>query len=160
MIKVGDKMPEGVFQYFTDAGEKSEMTVEQLTKGKKVVLVGIPGAFTPTCQNKHINAFIDREADIKAKGVDTIACMAVNDAFVMNEFSKATGATGKVLMLADGAATYAKKMGTEVDLSDFGMGVRTRRFVMVIEDGEVKGMNIETGGELTCTTKDDAMALL
>src|ERR1041384_459211 len=126
-IKAGDKMPAGTFKTKTKDGIQ-DLTTDQLFKGKTVVLFSVPGAFTPTCDAKHLPGYVENAAAIKAKGVDTIACMAVNDVFVMDAWGKGAGADGKVLMLADGNATYAKALGLELDASGFGMGTRGQRF--------------------------------
>src|SRR5215510_178244 len=120
-IKAGDKMPSGTFKTMTADGPK-DLTTDELFKGKKVVLFSVPGAFTPTCDAKHLPGFLENAAQIKAKGVDTIACMAVNDVFVMNAWGKASNVGDKILMLADGNGTYAKALGLEMDGTGFGMG--------------------------------------
>src|SRR5215475_8661403 len=135
-IKVGDKVPAGSFGIMSTSGPGS-MSTDELFKGKKVVLFSVPGAFTPTCSKTHLPSFVQTAAALKAKGVDTIACMAVNDVFVMDAWGKSGGAEGKVLMLADGNATYTKALGMELDASGFGMGVRGQRFALVVKDGVV-----------------------
>lgn len=115
-------------------------------KGRKVVLVSVPGAFTPTCSARHLPGYVDQAEALKAKGVDEIACMAVNDAFVMNAWGKASGADGHVTMLADGNGTFAKSIGLEMDGSGFGMGLRSKRFSMLVDDGTVKSLYVEEPG--------------
>src|SRR5213075_480872 len=133
-IKPGDKMPMGTFKTMTKDGPQ-DLTTDQLFKGKKVVLFSVPGAFTPTCDAKHLPGFVSQAAAFKAKGVDTIACMAVNDVFVMGAWGKHANVGDKVLMLADGNGTYAKALGLEMDGSGFGMGMRGQRFAVVAQDG-------------------------
>jgi glutaredoxin/glutathione-dependent peroxiredoxin len=145
-IKAGDKMPEGTFTRMTSDGPQ-KMTTEQLFAGKTVVLFSVPGAFTPTCDAKHLPGFVELADQIKAKGVDTIACTAVNDAFVMNAWGKHGGVGDKILMLADGNAAYAKALGLEMDASKFGMGVRGQRFAIVVKNGVATQVNVEAPGE-------------
>jgi peroxiredoxin len=145
-IKAGDKMPEGAFTRMTQDGPQ-KITTEQLFAGKTVVLFSVPGAFTPTCDAKHLPGFVELADQIKAKGVDTIACTAVNDVFVMNAWGKHGGVGDKILMLADGNATYAKALGLEMDGSKFGMGVRGQRFAIIVKNGVATQVNIEAPGE-------------
>jgi glutaredoxin-dependent peroxiredoxin len=137
-----------------------EITLGELTKGKKVVLFAVPGAFTPTCSLKHLPGFIDKADALKAKGVDTIGCVSVNDAFVMDAWGKTVGADGKVIMLADGSGIFAKAVGVELDLSDKGLGLRSRRYAMLADDGVVKVLNLEEGGAFTVSSADDILAAL
>jgi peroxiredoxin len=156
-IKVGDKMPEGTLMTMTAEGPKP-VSSSELFSGKKVVLFGLPGAFTPTCSAKHLPGYIEKAADLKAKGVDTIACMSVNDAFVMGAWGKDQGAGDTVMMLADGSADYAKAMGLELDLTARGMGMRATRFSLLVDDGVVKAINIEeTPGEATMTGAENML---
>src|SRR6476619_8476157 len=141
-IKAGDKMPAGTFKTKTKDGIQ-DVTTDQLFKGKKVVLFSVPGAFTPTCDAKHLPGFVQQAAAIKAKGVDTVACMAVNDVFVMNAWGKASNVGDRVLMLADGNAEYAKALGLELDASGFGMGTRGQRFAVVVRDGVATRVEVE-----------------
>ena len=137
-IKAGDKMPAGTFKTMTKDGIQ-DLTTDQLFKGKTVVLFSVPGAFTPTCDAKHLPGFVRaRPAAIKAKGVDTIACMAVNDVFVMDAWGKHSNVGDNVLMLADGNGDYAKALGLEMDGRGFGMGTRGQRFAIVVKDGVAK----------------------
>jgi peroxiredoxin len=119
------------------------MTTADVFGGKKVVLFAVPGAFTPTCHNTHLPGFIQMAGEMKSKGIDTIACVSVNDIFVLTAWAKQTGAEGKILFLADGAADFAKKVGLDLDLTARGMGVRSRRYSMVVEDGVVNSLNLE-----------------
>ncbi|MBJ3775690.1 peroxiredoxin [Acuticoccus mangrovi] len=141
-IAVGDTLPAATFKVMTPDGP-SEVTVEELTKGRKVVLFGVPGAFTPTCDRNHLPGFIELLDAIKAKGVDEIAVVSVNDMFVMQAWAKSSGGVGKITFLADGSADFAKATGLELDASGFGMGLRIKRFSMLVEDGVVKILNIE-----------------
>ena len=145
-IKAGERMPSGALKMMTKDGPK-DVTTEDLFKGKKVVLFSVPGAFTPTCDAKHLPGFVQLADHIRAKGVDTIACMAVNDVFVMNAWGKASSAGDKVMMLADGNGDYAKALGLEMDARKFGMGVRGQRFALVVDDGVVKSVNVEEPGQ-------------
>ena len=158
-IKVGDRMPEGKFTVMGANGPEA-LTTDQLFSGKKVVLFSVPGAFTPTCSAKHLPGFIESADSLKAKGVDTIACMAVNDAFVMSAWGKGAGADGKVVMLADGNGDYAKALGLEMDATKFGMGRRGQRFSMIVEDGVVKQLNVEPPGQFGVSSAETALQQL
>lgn len=144
-IKVGDKIPSATLYRMGENGPEA-VTTDELCAGKKVALFGVPGAFTPTCSAKHVPGFLQNAAALKAKGVDTIACMAVNDAFVMGAWGKDQGTAGKIEMLADGSAELTKKMGIELDLGARGLGTRSRRFSMLLDNGVVKQLNLEEGG--------------
>ena len=141
-IKVGDRVPNGTFTVMTAEGPKPK-TTDELFKGKKVVLFAVPGAFTPTCNNNHLPGFVKNAAAIKAKGVDTIAVTGVNDVFVMDAWKKATDTAGKIEFLADGSAAFANALGLSVDLGARGLGTRSQRYAMVIDDGVVKTLNVE-----------------
>jgi len=140
-IKVGDRVPSGSFMVMTADGPKPK-TTDELFKGKKVVLFAVPGAFTPTCHKNHLPGFVKNAAAIKAKGVDTIAVTGVNDVFVMDAWKKASGGDA-IEFLADGSGNWAKAMGLTVDLTERGLGVRSQRYAMVVEDGVVKTLNVE-----------------
>jgi peroxiredoxin len=152
-IKVGDRLPEGKLTEITEfdgAGcpiNPKEVNVAEATKGKKIAVFAVPGAFTPTCSAKHVPSYVQNFDKLKAKGVNEIWCLAVNDAFVMAAWGRDQKAAGKVRMLADGAADYAKKLGLELDLNARGMGMRAQRFSMLVEDGVVKKLNIEAPGK-------------
>ena len=148
-IKVGDKLPAGTLGVMTGSGPGA-MTTDELFKGKRVVLFSVPGAFTPTCSKTHLPSFVQNSAALKGKGIDAIACLAVNDVFVMDAWGKSQGAEGKVLMLADGNATYTKALGLELDASGFGMGTRGLRFALVARDGVVERLEVE-GNAGQCT---------
>jgi peroxiredoxin len=143
-IKVGDKLPNATFRVMTAEGPKPR-TTDEIFKGKKVALFAVPGAFTPTCNNLHMPSFLNNAAAIKAKGVDTIAVTGVNDVFVMEAWKKSTGADGKIDFLADGNAEFAKAIDMAFDGSGPGLGTRSKRYSMLVEDGVVKKLNIEDG---------------
>ena len=142
MIKVGDRLPNATFMTMTADGPKPQST-DDIFKGKKVVLFAVPGAFTPTCDKNHLPGFLTNADAIKGKGIDTIAVTGVNDVFVMNAWKKASGAEGKVEFLADGSANFAKALGLSIDLGERGLGTRSQRYSMVVEDGVVKSLNLE-----------------
>ena len=144
MIKVGDKIPSIKLKTKTADGVK-DITTDELFAGKKVALFALPGAFTPTCSAKHLPGYVEHADAIRSKGVHTIACLSVNDAFVMDAWGKDQKVGDKVLMLADGSADFAKAVGLELDLVANGMGVRIKRFSMLVEDGVVKSLNVEEG---------------
>ncbi len=158
-IKAGERMPAGVLKTMSAEGPK-DLTSEELFKGKKVVLFSVPGAFTPTCDAKHLPGFVQLADQIRAKGVDTIACMAVNDVFVMNAWGKASGVADKVLMLADGNGDYAKALGLELDARGFGLGLRGQRFALVIDDGVVTYANIEAPGQFKVSAAEHVLSQL
>ncbi|KAG2447116.1 hypothetical protein HYH02_007862 [Chlamydomonas schloesseri] len=159
-IAVGQKLPEGKFKYFDGEGQMRDVTTDELCKGKKVVLFAVPGAFTPTCSLKHVPGFVDKADEFKTKGVDTIACVSVNDAFVMAAWGKDLKAGDKVLMLADGNGQFTKALGVELDLVDKGLGLRSRRYSMYVEDGMVKVLHLEEGGAFTVSSAEDMLASL
>jgi peroxiredoxin len=152
-IKVGDKMPEGSFSRMTQDGPQ-KITADQLFAGQTVVLFSVPGAFTPTCDAKHLPGFVELADQIKAKGVDTIACTAVNDVFVMNAWGKHGGVGEKILMLADGNGAYVKALGLELDASKFGMGQRGQRFAIIVKNGIATQVNVEGPGEFKVSAAD------
>ncbi len=141
-IQVGDKIPSGTLQQLTENGPEA-ITTDEIFGGKKVVLFALPGAFTPTCSAKHLPGFVAKADEIKAKGVDTIACLSVNDAFVMGAWGKDQGAGDKVLMLADGSAEFTLALGLELDLTARAMGMRSDRYAMIVDDGVVTLLNRE-----------------
>lgn len=160
-VALGDKLPASQsLKYFDGEGQMKEITIEALCKGKKVVLVAVPGAFTPTCSLKHVPGFIEQADEIKAKGVDTIACVSVNDAFVMDAWGKSLGAGEKVMMLADGAGKFAEAIGVELDLTDKGLGKRSRRYAMLVDDMVVKVLNLEEGGAFTISSAETILEAL
>jgi peroxiredoxin len=141
-IKVGDRLPEAKFRVMTAEGPAWK-TTDEVFKGKKVVLFAVPGAFTPTCHKNHLPGFVQNAAAIKSKGIDTIAVTAVNDGFVMDAWKKASGAEGKIEFLADGNADFAKAIDMTLDGSANGLGTRSKRYSMLVEDGVVKSLNVE-----------------
>ena len=158
-IKAGDKMPAGVLTTPGAEGPQ-KISTDQLFAGKKVVLVSVPGAFTPTCDARHLPGFVQHADEIRAKGVDTIACMAVNDVFVMKAWGKASAVDDKVLMLADGNGEYAKALGLELDATAFGMGIRGKRFAIIVENGVVKGLFVEGPGEFKVSSAEYVLSQL
>jgi peroxiredoxin len=143
MIKVGDKIPSATFRTVTADGVKP-LTSDEIFKGKRVVLVGVPGAFTPTCHKNHVPGFLKQADQIRAKNVDTIAVTAVNDHWVMHNWSEATGGAGKMLFLADNNAEFAKGVGLDFDATGGLGGTRSKRYAMLVDDGVVKVLNVET----------------
>jgi glutaredoxin/glutathione-dependent peroxiredoxin len=158
-IKVGDKLPSISLKYMNKDGMQTA-TTDDLFKGKKAVLFGLPGAFTPTCSAKHLPGFVTNAEELKKKGVDLIACLSVNDAFVMDAWGKAQNAGEKVLMLADGNAEFAEATGLTMDGTGYGMGKRTSRWAMVIEDGKVKTLNVEAPGAFEVSSAESVMKAL
>jgi peroxiredoxin len=152
-IKAGDRMPAGTLKTMTKDGPK-DVSTEELFQGKKVVLFSVPGAFTPTCDAKHLPGFVQQAAEIKGKGIDTIACMAVNDVFVMNAWGKHSNVGDKVLMLADGNGDYAKALGLELDGRGFGLGTRGQRFSILVDNGVAKTVNIEAPGQFKVSSAE------
>jgi peroxiredoxin len=142
MINVGDKLPDAKFTVMGPDGPQPK-TVAEVFAGKKVALFAVPGAYTPTCSNKHMPGFVNRVDELKAKGIDAIACTAVNDVFVLTNWAKDTGAAGKIEMLADGSGDFAKAIGLDIDLAGFGLGLRSKRYAMLVDDGVVKVLNVE-----------------
>lgn len=158
-IKVGDRMPAGTFTRMTSDGPKP-LSADELFKGKKVVLFSVPGAFTPTCHARHLPGYVGDVAKFKAKGVDTIACLAVNDVFVMGAWGKASGVGDDIEMLADGNAEFTRALGLELDATGFGMGIRGKRFALVAKDGVVTHLNVEAGGEFRVSTAEYVLGQL
>ena len=152
-IAVGDKIPSAKLKTMTAEGPK-DISTDEIFNGKKVVLFAVPGAFTPTCSAKHLPGFVEKAGEIKSKGVNTIACLAVNDAFVMGAWGKAQNTGDKVLMLADGAAAFTKQLGLDLDLSGPGMGVRSKRYAMLVDNGVVKALNVEAPGAFEVSSAD------
>lgn len=152
-IKVGDKLPDATFKVMKD-GKPADVTVSDLTAGKKVALFAVPGAFTPTCSARHLPGYKEKAAEFRAKGVDTIACVSVNDVFVMDAWGKSQQVGEDVVMLADGNGAFAKAVGLEMDGSGFGMGSRSKRYSMIVENGVVKQLNVEGPGEFKVSAAD------
>jgi peroxiredoxin len=158
-IKVGDKMPSGEFGVMTDKGP-AKLSSDELFSGKKVVLVSVPGAFTPTCSLNHLPGFVKHADEITDKGVDTIACMAVNDVFVMNAWGKDRKVGDKVKLLAEGNGEYTRALGLEMDGSGFGLGMRGKRFAMVVDDGVVTHLAVEDPGKFEVSKAEAILASL
>ncbi|XP_022983105.1 peroxiredoxin-2E-1, chloroplastic-like [Cucurbita maxima] len=161
-ISVGDKIPDSTFSYFDPADELQTTTVSDLTKGKKAVFFAVPGAFTPTCSQKHLPGFVEKSAELKAKGIDTIACISVNDAFVMKAWKENLNVEDEVLLLSDGNGDFTRAIGCELDLSDkpVGLGMRSRRYALLAEDGIVKVLNLEEGGSFTFSSAEEILKVL
>ena len=158
-ISVGDRIPDVTLRTMTEDGPTAVQSGEVLGKGK-VVLFAVPGAFTPTCSDHHLPGFVLRADDLAAKGVDTIACLAVNDAFVMGAWGEAQGADGKVLMLADGNGEFTAEVGLEMDGSGFGLGTRSQRYAAIIEDGVVTDLAVESAPGLDVSSVESVMGRL
>jgi peroxiredoxin len=158
-IKVGDKIPSVTLQHKTADGIQ-KISTDELFKNKTVVLFALPGAFTPTCSAKHLPGFVNNAQAIKAKGVDAIACLSVNDAFVMDAWAKDQKVGDKVLMLADGNAEFSKAVGLTMDGTGYGMGLRASRYAMVVKDGVVKHLNVEAPGAFEVSSAEAVMKLL
>ena len=165
-IKVGDRLPAGTLQEFIEVKTEgcslgpNTFKVEDITKGKKIAIFGLPGAFTPTCSAKHVPGYTANYDKLRAKGVDEIWCISVNDPFVMGAWGKDQKAQGKVRMMADGSADYTKKLGLELDLIARGMGLRMTRFSMLVDDGVVKALNIEAPGKFEISDADTLLKAL
>ena len=155
-IRTGDRLPSVTLHEMTSDGPKPR-TVEELTRGKRVIIIGLPGAFTPTCSSKHIPGFLEYYPKLKAKAIDEIMCVSVNDAFVMDAWAKALGADNKVRMLGDGNADFAKATGLDADMVSRGMGVRSRRYAMLVDNGVVKSLHLDEPGKFEVS---DAATLL
>jgi len=158
-IAVGEKIPSAKLKTMTAEGPK-DISTDDIFNGKRVVLFAVPGDFTPTCSAKHLPGFVEKAADIKGKGIDTIACLAVNDAFVMGAWGKAQNTGDKVLMLADGAAAFTKQLGLDLDLTGPGMGVRSKRYAMLVDNGTVKALNVEAPGAFEVSSAEAILKAL
>jgi peroxiredoxin len=158
-IRVGEKMPSGVFGVMTDAGPGA-ISTDELFAGKKVVLVSVPGAFTPTCSASHLPGFINQADELIAKGVDSIACMSVNDVFVMHAWGEDQNVGDKVMMLADGNGEYARALDLEMDGTAFGMGTRSQRFAIIVDDGTATHVAVEAPGKLEVSKAESILANL
>ena len=156
-IKVGDQLPQANFMTMTADGPRP-IGSDSVFKGKTVALFAVPGAYTPTCSAKHLPGFVEKAAELKAKGVDAIACVSVNDVFVMGAWGKSQDVGESVLLLADGNGAFTKALGLELDGSKFGMGQRSQRYSLVAEDGVVKTLNVEEGGDFKVSSADYMLA--
>lgn len=165
-IKTGEKLPEGTLAEFIEVESAgcslgpNSFNVSDLVKGKKIVIFGLPGAYTPTCSAQHVPGYVAHAADFKAKGVDEIWCIAVNDAFVMGAWGRDQKANGVVRMMADGNAAFCKALGLDADFTKFGMGTRSQRYSMLVEDGVVKQLNVEEGGKFEVSSAETMLAQL
>ena len=159
MIKKGDKVPFGKLSIMKD-GVPNNITTDELFDKKKVVLFSVPGAYTPTCSKEHLPGFIKLSKDIKSKNIDTIACLAVNDVFVMSAWGESNNSKDDVIMLADGNGTYTKALGLDLDLHDFGMGNRGQRFALVINDNIVEEVLVEQPGEFKVSSAENVLSIL
>lgn len=158
-IKVGDKVPSATLMQMKDGAPRPVKT-DELFAGKKVVLFALPGAFTPTCSAKHLPGFVQHAGELKNRGVDAIACVSVNDAFVMGAWGNAQGVGENVMMLADGNGDFTKALGLEMDATKYGMGTRSQRFAMIVEDGTVKQLNVEEPGGYSVSSAEHVMKQL
>lgn len=158
-IKVGDKIPSMKLKHMTANGP-AEISTDEIFSGKKVALFSVPGAFTPTCSAKHLPGYVEKAADLKKKGVSTIACISVNDAFVMDAWGKAQNVGDKVMMLADGSGMFAKALGVELDLNAMGLGTRAKRYSMLVDNGVVKQLNLEEPGAFKISDADTMLSQL
>ena len=158
-IAVGDKIPAATLHHMTADGP-APITTDALFGGKKVALFALPGAFTPTCSAQHVPGFLAQAEALKAKGVDTIACLSVNDAFVMGAWGKDQNVGDTIVMLADGSAEFTKAVGLELDLTGMGFGVRSNRYAMVVNDGTVEVLNVESGPGLTVSSAEAVLEAL
>ena len=158
-IKVGDRLPQATFMTPTEDGP-APVTTDDVFAGKRVALFAVPGAFTPTCSAKHLPGFKDKAGDLKAKGVDAIACVSVNDVFVMKAWGKDQGINDEVMMLADGNGDFTSAVGLEMDGKNFGMGLRSQRYSLVVKDGVVEQVNVEAPGQFEVSSADYLLAHL
>ena len=158
-IKVGDKIPAAKLQIKTKDGVQTK-TTDELFGGKKVVLFALPGAFTPTCSAKHLPGFVNNHQALKSKGIDSVACLSVNDAFVMDAWGKDQGVEDKVLMLADGNGEFTKAVGLTMDGTGYGMGLRSQRYAMVLDDGVIKTLNVEAPGAFEVSSAESILKAL
>jgi peroxiredoxin len=159
MIEVGQKLPDVQFNVPGPDGMKPMRTAD-IFAGKTVALFAVPGAFTPTCSARHLPSFRDKAEELKAKGVDVIACTAVNDHFVMGAWAKDQNVFGEILMLADGSGEFARAIGLDADFSKFGMGPRSKRYSMIVKDGVVQNLNVEDGGEYKVSSAEHMLSQL
>lgn len=158
-IKVGDRLPAATLREMTENGVK-RLSVEDLARGRRLIIIGLPGAFTPTCSSRHVPSYIERYPELKGKSIDEILCVSVNDAYVMDAWSKSLNAADRIRMLADGNAELTKAMGLDNDRSEAGMGLRSRRYSMYVEDGVVKALNLEEPGQYEVSDAGTMLAQL
>ena len=158
-IKEGDRLPDATFMTYGPEGPRP-ITTDEVFKGKRVALLAVPGAFTPTCSAKHLPGFKEQAAELRGKGIDAIACVSVNDVFVMKAWGQDQGVGEDIIMLADGNGAFTKDIGLDMDASKFGMGPRSQRYSMIVNDGVVEKLNVEEGGEFRVSSADYMMAQL
>ena len=158
-IKEGDRLPDATFMTYGPEGPRP-ITTDEVFKGKRVALLAVPGAFTPTCSAKHLPGFKEKAAELRGKGIDAIACVSVNDVFVMKAWGADQGVGEDIIMLADGNGAFTKDIGLDMDASKFGMGPRSQRYSMIVNDGVVEKLNVEEGGEFRVSSADYMMAQL
>ena len=158
-IKVGDKVPAAKLQIKTKDGVQTK-TTDEIFGGKRVVLFALPGAFTPTCSAKHLPGFVNNHQALKSKGIDSVACLSVNDAFVMDAWGKDQGVEDKVMMLADGNGEFTKAVGLTMDGTGYGMGLRSQRYAMVLDDGVIKTLNVEAPGAFEVSSAESILKAL
>jgi peroxiredoxin len=158
-IKVGDKIPAAKLQIKTKDGVQTK-TTDEIFGGKRVVLFALPGAFTPTCSAKHLPGFVNNHQALKSKGIDSVACLSVNDAFVMDAWGKDQGVEDKVMMLADGNGEFTKAVGLTMDGTGYGMGLRSQRYAMVLDDGVIKTLNVEAPGAFEVSSAESILKAL
>jgi len=165
-IKIGDRLPEGTLSEFIETATEgcslgpNTFNVSDLVKGKKIAIFGLPGAYTPTCSAQHVPGYIEHYDQLKAKGIDEIWCISVNDAFVMGAWGREQKVEGKVRMMADGNAAFSKALGLDADFSKFGMGTRSQRYSMLVEDGVVKQLNVEAPGKFAVSNAETLLSQL
>lgn len=159
-ITVGDSLPDGTLAHFDAEDKLQQVSIHSIAAGKKVVLFGVPGAFTPTCSLKHVPGFIEKAAEFKSKGVDELICITVNDPFVVKAWGKTYTSNDSVRFLADGSAKYTHELGLELDLTEKGMGIRSRRFALLVDNLVVKVANIEEGGAFHVSSAEDMLKAL
>ncbi|CAL0323996.1 unnamed protein product [Lupinus luteus] len=159
-IAVGDVIPEGILAYLDDDNKPQALSIHSFSKSKKVIIVGVPGAFTPTCSLNHVPGFIERAEELKGKGVDEVIVISVNDPFVMKSWANTYTENKHVKFLADGSAVYTHALGLELDLKDKGLGTRSKRFALLVNDLKVKVANVENGGEFTISSAEEIIKAL
>ncbi|KAL8467126.1 hypothetical protein ACS0TY_036000 [Phlomoides rotata] len=159
-IAVGDAIPDGTLSYFDDQDQLQSVSIHSLAAGKKVILFAVPGAFTPPCSMKHVPGFIEKAGELKSEGVGEILCVSVNDPFLMKAWAKTYPDNKHVKFLADGSATYTKALGVELDLSEKGLGIHSKRFALLVDNLTVKVANIESGGEFTISGAEEILKAL
>ncbi|CAM8960461.1 hypothetical protein QQ045_005173 [Rhodiola kirilowii] len=159
-ITVGSTIPDGTLAYFDADDQLQQVSIHSLAAGKKIILFAVPGAFTPTCSLKHVPGFIEKAEEFKSKGIDDLICISVNDPFVMKAWAKTFPENKHVKFLADGSASYTRALGLELDLGDKGLGTRSRRFALLVDNLVVKVANIESGGEFTVSSAEEILKAL